>query len=142
VSIGTIGSGFWPQQRLSAAATLTLHHPQLHQQKARYSFDSTRGNEGAAATRAPPVVPSQARVVVVGGGIIGSSVAYHLAKMGCKDVVLLEKEQLTAGTTWRKFSACTSLHLFISLFFFSPTFLQSIRDAAIRLTPWLQMPQG
>jgi 4-methylaminobutanoate oxidase (formaldehyde-forming) len=39
-------------------------------------------------------------VVIIGGGIIGCSVAYHLADMGCKDVVLLEQSQLTAGTTW------------------------------------------
>lgn len=45
-------------------------------------------------------IPSNARVVVVGGGIIGTSVAYHLAHMGCKDVVLLERDQLTSGTTW------------------------------------------
>jgi len=38
--------------------------------------------------------------VVIGGGIIGNSVAYHLAKMGMKDVVLLEQQQVTAGTTW------------------------------------------
>jgi 4-methylaminobutanoate oxidase (formaldehyde-forming) len=46
------------------------------------------------------VLPSRARVVVVGGGIIGCSVAYHLAKMGWKDVVLLERDRLTSGTTW------------------------------------------
>jgi len=45
-------------------------------------------------------LPTSARVVIVGGGIIGCSVAYHLADMGCKDVVLLEQSQLTAGTTW------------------------------------------
>lgn len=44
--------------------------------------------------------PSRARVVVVGGGVIGSSVAYHLAHMGEKDVVLLERDRLTSGTTW------------------------------------------
>ena len=44
--------------------------------------------------------PTSARVVIVGGGIIGCSVAYHLADMGCNDVVLLEQSQLTAGTTW------------------------------------------
>jgi 4-methylaminobutanoate oxidase (formaldehyde-forming) len=46
------------------------------------------------------MVPSRARVVVVGGGVIGSSVAYHLAHMGWKDVVLLERDRLTSGTTW------------------------------------------
>jgi 4-methylaminobutanoate oxidase (formaldehyde-forming) len=39
-------------------------------------------------------------VVVIGGGVIGCSTAYHLAKLGCADVVLLEHEQLTSGTTW------------------------------------------
>lgn len=45
-------------------------------------------------------IPTHARVVVIGGGVIGCSVAYHLAKMGCPDVVLLEQHRLTAGTTW------------------------------------------
>ena len=45
-------------------------------------------------------LPAQARVVVVGGGVIGCSVAYHLAHMGWKDVVLLERDRLTSGTTW------------------------------------------
>ncbi len=45
-------------------------------------------------------IPEHARVVVIGGGIIGCSVAYHLADMGCRDVVLLERDQLTSGTTW------------------------------------------
>ena len=47
-----------------------------------------------------PVLPGRARVVVVGGGIIGCSVAYHLAHMGWRDVVLLERDRLTSGTTW------------------------------------------
>ena len=45
-------------------------------------------------------VPSKARAVIIGGGVIGCSVAYHLAKLGWKDVVLLERKQLTSGTTW------------------------------------------
>lgn len=45
-------------------------------------------------------LPSEANVVVVGGGVIGCSTAYHLAKMGVPDVVLLERDQLTSGTTW------------------------------------------
>ncbi len=44
--------------------------------------------------------PESSRVVIIGGGIIGCSVAYHLADMGCKDVVVLEQSQLTSGTTW------------------------------------------
>jgi glycine cleavage system aminomethyltransferase T len=45
-------------------------------------------------------LPDRARVVVIGGGIIGTSVAYHLAHLGIKDVVLLERDRLTSGTTW------------------------------------------
>ena len=45
-------------------------------------------------------LPLQAQVVVVGGGIAGASAAYHLAKLGCTDVVLLEQGKLTCGTTW------------------------------------------
>lgn len=45
-------------------------------------------------------LPAKARVVIIGGGVIGCSVAYHLAKLGWKDVVLLERKQLTSGTTW------------------------------------------
>ena len=45
-------------------------------------------------------IPTQARAVIVGGGIIGASVAYHLAAMGWTDVVLLERDRLTSGTTW------------------------------------------
>ena len=43
---------------------------------------------------------SHAQVVIVGGGVIGTSIAYHLAKLGCRDVVLLERDRLTSGTTW------------------------------------------
>ncbi|SEV89697.1 4-methylaminobutanoate oxidase (formaldehyde-forming) [Aliiroseovarius sediminilitoris] len=45
-------------------------------------------------------LPNHARVVIIGGGVIGCSVAYHLTKLGWKDVVLLERKQLTSGTTW------------------------------------------
>jgi len=47
-----------------------------------------------------PKLPQRARVVVIGGGVIGCSVAYHLAHMGWRDVVLLERDRLTSGTTW------------------------------------------
>lgn len=45
-------------------------------------------------------VPEQSQIVIIGGGVIGCSVAYHLTRRGCKDVVLLERSQLTCGTTW------------------------------------------
>ena len=45
-------------------------------------------------------LPSHAQVVIVGGGIAGCSLAYHLAKLGWRDVVLLERARLTSGTTW------------------------------------------
>jgi glycine cleavage system aminomethyltransferase T/glycine/D-amino acid oxidase-like deaminating enzyme len=45
-------------------------------------------------------LPSSTKVVVIGGGVAGCSVAYHLAKFGWKDTILLERDQLTSGTTW------------------------------------------
>lgn len=47
-----------------------------------------------------PSTPGRAQVVIIGGGIIGNSVAYHLTKLGWNDVVLLERDRLTSGTTW------------------------------------------
>jgi sarcosine dehydrogenase len=54
-------------------------------------------------------LPSQARVVIVGGGIAGTSVAYHLAQLGCTDVVLLEQNRLAGGTTWHAAGMVTRL---------------------------------
>jgi len=45
-------------------------------------------------------IPTQSRVVIIGGGIIGCSVAYHLTKLGWRDVLLLEQGRLSSGTTW------------------------------------------
>jgi heterotetrameric sarcosine oxidase gamma subunit len=53
-------------------------------------------------------VPARARVVIVGGGVIGCSIAYHVAHLGWTDVVLLEQHQLTAGTTWHAAGLITS----------------------------------
>jgi heterotetrameric sarcosine oxidase gamma subunit len=49
---------------------------------------------------APKSLPKRADVVIVGGGIVGCSIAYHLTKVGIKNVALLERKQLTSGTTW------------------------------------------
>ncbi|MBT3239232.1 MAG: FAD-binding oxidoreductase, partial [Rhodospirillaceae bacterium] len=45
-------------------------------------------------------IPKHAQIVIVGGGIMGASTAYHLALNGCTDVVVLERAKLTSGTTW------------------------------------------
>jgi glycine cleavage system aminomethyltransferase T/glycine/D-amino acid oxidase-like deaminating enzyme len=54
----------------------------------------------STANAIPVSLPSHARAVVIGGGLIGTSVAYHLAHLGWQDVVLLERDRLTSGTTW------------------------------------------
>ena len=54
-------------------------------------------------------LPSHARAVVIGGGIVGTSVAYHLARNGWTDTVLLERNQLTSGTTWHAAGLVTKL---------------------------------
>ena len=46
------------------------------------------------------ILPNNAKVVIIGGGVAGCSTAYHLGKYGWKDVILLERDQLTSGTTW------------------------------------------
>lgn len=56
-----------------------------------------------------PTFPTTARVVVIGGGIVGCSTAYHLAKMGCSDVVLVEQYVLSAGSTWHAAGAVGQL---------------------------------
>ena len=62
------------------------------------SVEEKSVTETPAASRTPP--PAHAHVVVIGGGIMGCSVAYHLAQLGACDVVLLEQGRLTSGTTW------------------------------------------
>jgi len=62
--------------------------------------DETGRGDVTSSTSSSKGVPDRARVVIIGGGVIGCSVAYHLAKLGWNDVVLLERDQLTSGTTW------------------------------------------
>ena len=55
-------------------------------------------------------LPNKARVVIIGGGVVGCSVAYHLAKLGWQDIVLLERKALTSGTTWHAAGLITAYH--------------------------------
>jgi 4-methylaminobutanoate oxidase (formaldehyde-forming) len=74
-------------------------------------MDDATARDGAADSTGrggKEAVPDHARVVIVGGGAIGASIAYHLAKLGWRDLVLLERRQLTAGTTWHAAGLITS----------------------------------
>ena len=68
---------------------------------------------------------SQARVVIIGGGVMGVSLLYHLTKLGWGDVVLVEKNELTAGSTWHAAGLCTH-------FAHNPTIME-MRATSIRL---------
>ena len=97
---------------VGAAYYLWRQHGRHHEVAARAPRRAAgrRGGNGTRQrTRRPRLtgissvtsaLPSQARAVVIGGGVIGTSVAYHLAKLGWTDLVLLEQGQLSCGTTW------------------------------------------
>jgi heterotetrameric sarcosine oxidase gamma subunit len=69
---------------------------------------SAEAAKGKAEVAKGKQVPDRAQVVIVGGGVIGCSIAYHLAHLGWTDVVLLEQHALTAGTTWHAAGLITS----------------------------------
>ena len=52
------------------------------------------------ATSTGKQLPSHAKVVIIGGGVVGCSILFHLAKFGWKDAVLLERDELTSGSSW------------------------------------------
>ena len=79
-------------------------------------------------------VKDQARVVIVGGGIAGCSIAYHLARKGWTDVLLLDKGELTSGSTWHAAGMVTHFHT-------SPTIMR-MRQYSIRLYRSLQAEPG
>ena len=79
-------------------------------------------------------LPDHAGIVVIGGGIVGCSVAYHLAKLGAPDVVLIERDTLTSGTTWHAAGVVGSLRASI--------FLTKLTVEACRLFPALEAETG
>jgi glycine cleavage system T protein len=75
--------------------------------------------------------PTQSQVVIIGGGIAGCSIAYHLAKLGRKDVVVLERGELTSGTTWHAAGLVTQLratHTMTELCRYGPRLFASLKD--------------
>jgi dimethylglycine dehydrogenase len=63
---------------------------------------------GARIGGLPPL--DEATVAIIGGGVAGCSLAYHLARLGCDDVVLLEQAELTSGSTWHSAGLCTQFN--------------------------------
>ncbi|KAG7359222.1 FAD dependent oxidoreductase [Nitzschia inconspicua] len=79
---------------ISSSRLLFPFHPHHSLFRNRVSFFSSVSSSPLDS------LPDHATVVIIGGGIIGNSVAYHLGKLGVQDVVLLERDRLTSGTTW------------------------------------------
>ncbi|MGI9310420.1 MAG: GcvT family protein [bacterium] len=79
-------------------------------------------------------LPSQARVVVVGGGVMGAGLLYHLAEEGWSDCLLLEKGELTSGSTWHAAGQCPS--------FIADYNMAKIHDYGVRLYPKLEELTG
>ena len=58
---------------------------------------------------------TRVKVAVIGGGVAGCSVAYHLTRLGCPDVAVLEADELTSGSTWHAAGLCTQYHSSLQL---------------------------
>ena len=76
---------------------------------------------------------SQVQVAVIGGGVVGASVLYHLAKLGWSDVVLLERKELTAGSTWH---AAAGFHAL------NPCLIAGVNARARRRGNWAVLGSG
>lgn len=86
-------------------------------------------------------VPTDADIVVVGGGIVGCSLVYHLAKAGCKNVLLLEKHQIGSGTTWHSAALVTVLRgspTLAALARYSAALYASLEGETGQATGWRQ----
>ena len=88
----------------------------------------------------PSSLPASAQIVIIGGGVIGCSTAYHLAKAGCRDVILLERSKLTSGTTWHSAAMVRQLRSTPSLTAlakYSAELYQSLEAETGQSTGWI-----
>ncbi|OGO41802.1 MAG: hypothetical protein A2W36_06530 [Chloroflexi bacterium RBG_16_58_14] len=87
-------------------------------------------------------IPSHAQVVIIGGGVGGCSIAYHLTQMGWKDVVLLERHELTAGSTWHSAGLVGQLRSDANLtrmMFYSTDLYRRLKDETGQDTGWREV---
>jgi len=75
-------------------------------------------------------LPSRARVVIVGGGVIGTSTAYQLARQGVQDVVLLERKSLSSGTSWHAAGICSEMRASESMIMMAKETTNMFREVA------------
>src|ERR1041384_5468351 len=93
----------------------------------------------------PHDLPDSARAVISGGGVIGCSVAYHLTKLGWRDVVLLEQGRLTCGTTWHAAGLVGQLRAhqnMTRLVQYSAQLYQTLEAETGQATGWKQCGSG
>ena len=89
----------------------------------------------------PDSFPTSAQIVVIGGGVMGCSTAYHLAKAGCRDVLLLERKQLTSGTSWHSAAqvrALRSSENLTRMIQYSAELYQNLEAETGQSTGWLK----
>ena len=87
------------------------------------------------------VFPKDASVVVIGGGILGCSTLYHLAQSGIRDAILLERSQLTSGTTWHSAAQVRALRSsknLTELIHYSFSFFDELEKETGQATGWMQ----
>ncbi|TRY74135.1 hypothetical protein DNTS_026682 [Danionella cerebrum] len=96
-----IGRGVWKacRQPLSPLCRGTTHRYSSHTTEKSVPYEKTLKQEAGLSGPTKPL-PKSADVVVIGGGSLGCQTLYHLCKLGMTNVVLLERDRLTAGTTW------------------------------------------
>lgn len=91
---------------------------------------SKRGAETFGGAQGGPL-PSRARVAIVGGGIVGCSVAYHLAELGWTDVVVLERDRISSGTSWHAAGLVAQVrptHALTAMSSYAPTLYERLSD--------------